>query len=127
MNRREALTCYILVVCTLLVAWASHATEPFGGSWTIQRSEEPDKVEFTLIHLQNGHSSTHESKWSLSAFVGLDGSKPGKQEVKFTITRDAGRFDCEGYLNGGEGAGVFHFLADSKFTSEMKSLGFTGI
>jgi len=127
MNRRDGLMAYVLVVCTLLAGWASKASESFNGSWTIERSDEPGKVEFALIHHEHGNSSTHSSAWPLGVFVGLDVSKPGKQEVKFTITRDAGRFDCEGYLNNGEGAGVFHFLADTKYSSEMKSLGFTGI
>ncbi|MGC2767474.1 MAG: hypothetical protein WB607_18345, partial [Candidatus Acidiferrum sp.] len=127
MNRREGITVYILVVCTLLAGWVSSAAESFSGSWTIVRSDELGKVEFALIHHRNGNSSTHSSTWPLSAFVGLDVSKPGKQDVKFTITRDAGKFDCEGYLDDGEGAGVFHFLADSHYASEMNALGFSGI
>ncbi len=59
--------------------------------------------------------------------MGLDVSKPGKQNVKFTITRDAGKFDCEGYLENGEGAGFFHFIADAKYPAELKSLGYGGI
>jgi 4-hydroxy-3-methylbut-2-enyl diphosphate reductase IspH len=127
MNGRDGLTAYILVVCTLLAGWASHAAEGFSGSWTIEKSDEPGKVEFALIHHQHGNSSTHSSTWPLSVFVGLDVSKTGKQEVKFTITRDAGRLDCEGYLDNGEGAGTYHFLADPKYVGEMKTLGFTGI
>lgn len=127
MNRRDGLIVYILVVCTLLAGWMSRAAENFSGTWTIEHSDEPGKVEFALIHHQHGNSSSHESAWPLSVFVGLDVSKPGKQEVKFTITRDAGRLDCEGFVNNGEGAGVFHFVADPKFPSEMNSLGFVGI
>ncbi|HXY01145.1 MAG TPA: hypothetical protein VEI54_09510, partial [Candidatus Limnocylindrales bacterium] len=127
MNRRDGLIAYVLVVSALLTAWVARAADDFVGSWTLHRSDEPGKVEFALIYQQHGHSSNHESAWPLSAFVGLDVSKPGKQEVKFTINRDAGRIECEGYLNGGEGAGVFHFLADSKFASEMSALGFTQI
>ena len=127
MNRREGLTAYILVVCALLVTGVSRAADSFDGSWTIHRSDEPGKVEFALIHHQHGHSSSHESAWPLTAFVGLDLSKAGKHEVKFIITRDAGRFECDGYVDNGEGAGVFHFFADSKYASEMKTLGFSGI
>ncbi len=127
MNGRDGLMAYILVVCTLLAGWAARATEAYGGSWTIERSDEPGKVEFALIHHQHGNSSTHSSTWPVSVLVGLDVSKADKQEVKFTITRDAGRIDCEGYLDNGEGAGTFHFLADPKYVSEMGRLGFTGI
>src|SRR3974390_1268245 len=127
MNRRDGIVAYSLVFCALLFGLVSRAAESFSGSWTIPRSDAPGKVAFTLIHHQHGNNPTPESDWPLSAFVGLDVTKSGKQEVKFTITRDAGKFDCEGYLNDGEGAGTFHFLADSKYASAMSSLGFTGI
>ena len=39
MNRREGITVYILVVCTLLAGWVSSAAESFSGSWTIVRSD----------------------------------------------------------------------------------------
>ena len=89
MNRRDAMICYVLVVCALLGGLISRAAETVSGSWTIARSLEAGKVEFTLIHNQHGHSSNHESTWPVSAFVGLDLSKPGKQEVKFAVNRDA--------------------------------------
>ncbi len=59
MERRDALIAYILVVCTLLAGWGSRAAENLAGSWTIERSDEPGKVEFTLIHHEHGNSSTH--------------------------------------------------------------------
>ena len=127
MNRRDAMISYVLVVCALLGGLISRAAETLSGSWTIARSAEPGKVEFALIHHQHGHSSSHESAWPVTAFAGLVLSNAGKQEVKFTVNRDAGRFDCEGYVDNGEGAGVFHFTADARFPSEMSSLGFQGI
>ena len=47
--------------------------------------------------------------------------------MNFTITRDAGRFDCEGYLKDGEGAGIFRFTADAQYVQAMSALGFSGI
>src|SRR2546429_7234681 len=41
--------------------------------------------------------------------------------------RDAGRFECEGFVKDGEGAGIFHFIPDAKYAQEMKALGFEGI
>ena len=58
---------------------------------------------------------------------GLDLAVQGKRDVQFAITRDAGRFDCEGYLKDGEGAGIFHFTPDASYVKSMKALGFTGI
>ena len=127
MNRRHALIAYILIACTLVLALIARASETRSGSWTISHSDEPGKVMFALIYHSRHNNSNHESDWPVSEFRGVDFSKSGKQDVKFTISRDAGRFDCEGYLNNGEGAGVFHFEPDAQYVSQMSSLGFSGI
>jgi 4-hydroxy-3-methylbut-2-enyl diphosphate reductase IspH len=126
MNRRQGLTCYAMIVCSLVLVLIARASEVRSGNWTIRHSDEPGKVEFGLMTHDHGGSSSHETDWPISAFQGLDLSKPGKQEAKFTITRDAGRFDCEGYLENGEGAGVFHFTADPNYGQQIKSLGYGG-
>src|SRR5216684_3287385 len=127
MNRRHALIAYILIACTLVLALIARASDTRTGSWTISHSDEPGKVSFALIYHSKHNNSNHESDWPSSEFKGVDFAKSGKQDVKFTIARDAGRFDCEGYLKDGEGAGVFHFAPDAKYLSQMSALGFTGI
>src|SRR5579883_1343443 len=127
MKRRDAILTYFVILGALLVAWAVRAAETREGNWTLRHSKEPGKAEFGLIMREHHGTSHHESDWPLSVFAGLDVSRPGKQEVHFTVSRDAGRFECEGYLNNGEGAGLFHFFADTKFAEEMGALGFTGI
>src|SRR6266404_871009 len=98
-----------------------------GGDWTIHRSDIPGKVEFSLMDSRAGRHFHYSSDWPANEFSGLDFAKAGRQEVHFTIARDAGKLECEGYLNNGEGAGLFHFVADPKYPQEMKSLGFEGI
>jgi hypothetical protein len=127
MNRRQPLICYVLIVCSLAVAWAARAAEKNTGDWTIRRSEEPGKVHFALMTYRDHGTSNHESDWPVSAFQGLDLGKPGKQDVSFKIVRDAGRFECKGYLEDGEGAGIFHFFPDPNYAREMSSLGFSGV
>jgi hypothetical protein len=127
MNRRHALVAYILVACTLVLGLIARATDTRAGSWTISRSDEPGKVSFALIYHSKHNNSNHESDWPSSEFKGVDFAKSGKQDVQFAIARDAGRFDCEGYLKDGEGAGVFHFAPDAHYVSQMSALGFTGI
>jgi hypothetical protein len=126
MNRRIVIALAGVIACALVGGFAAHASEIQSGSWTMRRSEDPAKVYFGLIQQHNGHSQ-HESDWPIAAFSGLDISKSGRQDVHFTIARDAGRFDCEGYLNNGEGAGVFHFAPDSIYPAEMKTLGFDDV
>lgn len=125
MNRRQALVCYILVVCSLVIVWAARAADKNSGDWTMRHSGEPGKVDFGLITYHDG-TSHHESNWPVSAFQGLDLSKTGKQEVSFTISRDAGRFECKGYLEDGEGAGIFHFFPTAGYAQQMAALGFSG-
>jgi hypothetical protein len=127
MNRRHALIAYVLVVCTLILALVARAAETRTGSWTLSHSDEPGKVSFALIYHSQHHNSNDQSDWPTGEFKGVDFSKSGKQDVKFAIARDAGKFDCEGYLNDGEGAGVFHFTPDAQYVSQMSVLGFTGI
>jgi len=124
MNRRQALISYVLIACSLVIALIARAADSRSGNWTLRLSDEPGKVEFGLITHQHGGSSQHESAWPLASFQGLDISKSGKQDAKFTITSDAGRFDCQGYLENGEGAGVFHFTPDPNYAQQMRSLGF---
>src|SRR5216683_1621858 len=101
--------------------------ETQSGDWTIRRSDAQGKVEFSLMDSRGGHHFHYSSDWPASEFSGLDFAKPGRQEVHFTIARDAGKFECEGFLHDGEGAGLFHFLPDAKYPQEMKSLGFEKI
>src|SRR5260370_9324464 len=101
--------------------------ESQSGDWTIRRWDVPGKVEFSLMDSRAGRHFHYSSEWPASDFSGLDFSKAGRQEVHFTIARDAGKFECEGFLQNGEGAGLFHFVADPKYPQEMKSLGFERI
>ena len=117
------------IVFGLCILWAIVAkgvnAAPRTGDWTIRKSDETGKIEFSLMEHHRGGNSSHESDWPASAFQGVDFSKPGRQDVHFTITRDAGKIDCEGYLKDGEGAGLFHFEANPDFARQMQSLGFS--
>src|SRR5215470_9122759 len=112
----------ILLVCALALFAAE--TQPQSGSWTVQPSEEKGKVRFALLQHWKGHTNNHESDWALNTFEGLDLSIKGKHDVKFVIRRDAGRFECEGYVEDSEGAGVFHFFPDGKYAERMAAIGF---
>jgi hypothetical protein len=125
MRMRRTLAYLVFACCVVFFVVKNRAAEVRGGDWTISKSEAPGKVEFSLIEHHHGGTSSHQSDWSASAFLGVDFSKPGRQDVHFIITRDAGKIDCEGFLNNGEGAGLFHFQADSNYPREMQALGFS--
>src|SRR5437899_2752655 len=90
------------------------------GDWTIRRSDEPGKVEVSIMDSRGGHHFHSSSEREAKELTGLDLSKPGRQDVHFTIMRDAGRFECEGFVKDGEGAGIFH--RSEEHTSELQSL-----
>ncbi|MGH9494957.1 MAG: hypothetical protein ACRD3B_08175 [Candidatus Sulfotelmatobacter sp.] len=124
MRMRRTLAFFVFAICALAIAVETRAAEVRHGDWTIAKSDFPGKVEFSLIERHDGGMSNHQSLWSVSVFQGLDLSKAGRQDVNFTITRDAGKIDCEGFLKDGDGAGLFHFQPDPNYPREMQSLGF---
>jgi hypothetical protein len=124
MRLSQSLAFLVFAFC-LLVAVRSHATEVRDGDWTIRNSDESGKVEFALIEHHHGGNSSHESDWPMNSFPGVDFSKPGRQDVHFTISRDAGKIECEGFLNNGQGAGIFHFLPNPNYAGEMRKLDFS--
>ena len=112
-------------LCVIIgIVKTAKGAETRSGDWTIIKSGEVGKVEFSLSEHSHHGTSRHESDWPTSAFSGVDFSKPGRQDVHFTIVRDAGKIDCEGYLKDGEGAGIFHFEPNPDYARQMQSLGF---
>jgi hypothetical protein len=121
---RRTFAYLVFASCVVLFVVKNRAAEVHSGDWTITKSDEPGKVEFGLIEHHHGGTSNHQSDWPASSFAGVDFSKAGRQEVHFTIARDAGKIDCEGFLKDGEGAGLFHFEPDPNYAREMKAIGF---
>jgi len=127
MNLKRTIGLILVIAGVILAVAKALGGETQSGDWTIRRSDAPGKVDFSLMDSRVGHHFHHSSDWPASDFSGLDFSKSGRQEVHFTIVRDAGKFECEGFLHDGQGAGLFHFLAAPKYPQEMKSLGFERI
>ncbi|HET9865575.1 MAG TPA: hypothetical protein VFP37_19215 [Steroidobacteraceae bacterium] len=116
-----------LVFCALNLVAAPVRAGEFKGNWTITASEEPGMVRFGLFHRHDDGYSQSENDWPVSAFQGLDLATRARHDVQFTIARDAGRFDCDGFVNAGDGAGIFRFTPNPAFVQEMRELGFDGI
>jgi len=125
MRMRRTLAYLVFASCVCVFVVKNRAAEVHGGDWTVSKSDEPGKVEFSLIEHRHGGTSQHESDWPVTSFQGVDFAKPGRQDVHFTIMRDAGKIDCEGFLKDGEGAGIFHFQPDAAYPRQMESLGFS--
>jgi len=126
-TRLIAIVAGLLCLCTFGLTVAARAADEFKGTWTLERSEQADQVEFGLAYHRFGHDSRSESNWALSEFQGLDIATTPRHDVQFSITRDAGRFNCDGFIQDHAGAGTFQFVADASFVQRMGALGFTGI
>ncbi len=97
------------------------------GRWTMAPSNTPEKASFSITYSSGeGHHSQSSSEWPLSDFPGLDFSNQNRHDVRFKIDRDAGVIDCDGFLQAGEGAGLFHFSPRPQYARDMEALGFAG-
>jgi hypothetical protein len=114
-------------VMTLGFAQSALAAEELKGTWALEPTTDANRVHLALRHRSDRHNSNIEMDQPTSAFAGLDLATPGKHDVKFSMTRDAGRLDCEGYINDGEGAGTYRFTPDAKYVSAMSAVGFSDI
>src|ERR1700682_6038406 len=123
MNLKRIIGLILVIAGVILGVAKALGGEGQSGDWTIRRSDAPGKVEFSLMDSRAGHQFHHSSDWPASDFSGVDFSKRGRQGDHCTLARGSGKFDCEGFLQDGEGAGLFHFLAEPKYSQEMKSLG----
>jgi hypothetical protein len=115
----------VLGFCVVFAVVKNRAADVRSGDWTIRHSDKAGEVEFSLMEHHPGGNSSNESDWATSSFIGIDFSKPGRQNVHFTIVRDAGKIECEGFLDNGEGAGIFHFQPDPNYAGEMRKLDFS--
>jgi len=111
------------VLCGLAVAGGSQPGDGSNGEWTIRKDDNPGWVVFGLVEHHPGGKYSDEDDWPASSFPGVDFSKPGRQDVHFTIAREAGKIECEGSLDNGEGSGTFHFQPDPDYAREMQQLG----
>ena len=71
------------------------------GEWTLSRSDNEGKVRFSLQSSKGGNHFNTSSDWNASDFRGIDWSTSGRHDVHFTIARDAGSIECEGFLKNG--------------------------
>jgi hypothetical protein len=121
--RKPWATRTIVIGAAVLAITGVFAAETNDGKWAMHRSERTDMVQFSLQGSRGAHGFMHNSDWPKSEFSGLDLA----QDTQFTLTRDAGKFEFEGTLRDGAGAGSFQFFPDPRYVQEMKALGFGGV
>ena len=107
MNLKRIIGLILVIAGVILGVAKALGGEGQSGDWTLRRSDAPGRAEFSLMDSRAGHHFHYSSDWPASDFSGVDFSKSGRQEVHFTIARDAGKFECEGFLQDGEAQGCF--------------------
>jgi len=116
-----------LSLLALVIAPAAHGADPLEGSWTLSPSKMPGMMNVDLTFRNDERHWQHDSVWPVSALEGLDLATPGRHDVKFTINREAGRMNAEGFMKDGRGAGVFRFEPAPDYVPAMAKLGFDDI
>lgn len=95
------------------------------GEWTIGPSQDAGKVHFSLQGSRNGNDHfSHSSDWNSSDFEGMNWSTITRHDVSFSIRRDAGVFQCDGFVKNGEGAGLFTFTPNADYSRRIEDLGY---
>ncbi|MGA8029382.1 MAG: hypothetical protein WB992_19750, partial [Bryobacteraceae bacterium] len=126
LNNKLSSTLLVLPLLAGFSSFCAAATQT--GDWILRHSDTPGKIHFSVEGSQGrGHDFSNSSDCNSADFQGLDSSTPAKHDVRFTISRDAGEFVCEGFLRNGEGAGLFTFTPNAQYSHEMEALGFPGV
>jgi hypothetical protein len=97
------------------------------GTWSIAPSPNAGEVHLTLTAYGTAGTSLNQDGSDVSVTsLGLsrqDLTAPG-HHVTFTIARDAGDFQCDGWIDKGRGGGTLTFSPSPAYRSEMGSLGY---
>jgi hypothetical protein len=114
---------HILAALVLFPLAAAAAIDK--GTWTLDSADEPGRVQFSLQGSSDGGHFNTSSPWLLADLRGLDWTGAAKHDVHFTIQRDAGSIDCEGFAQDQRGSGLFTFKPNPQYAAEMAKLGFS--
>ena len=123
MRKHRAIRTIVAVGATAWMLTGALAGEVASGKWSMHRSDRPEMVQFSMRGSGGSNNFSTTSDWPTASFSGLDLT----QDTPFTLTRDAGKFEFDGTLRDGAGAGTFQFTPDPRYAQEMKALGFGGV
>ena len=117
---RSILMLWLLAMTSAAPAFAGG----FEGSWTAWLSEKrPGVLQFMMQTRNNGQNGMG---FDLSAFDGLTEAQVTsrtRQEVTFTMPREAGTITYEGSFRDGKGAGHFTFESDPDYPRKLQRIG----
>ena len=97
-------------------------TTPLTGRWLLV----PSRAPFVSLELQWVDDTQWRRAIPVTAFTGVTADQiasTAKLPVAFTIQQDAGRFELDGIVGGGRGAGEMRFIPNRDFIPVLRSLG----
>jgi len=120
-----------LITSLMLLVWISGinagAQTSTSGTWTANLStEDNSKINLNFSRSsKKGHKNQTGQEYQFSDLQGLTREQAlNGGGVSFSLVREAGRIDCEGWFQNGKGSGTFKFTGNAAFVSAMKSRGF---
>jgi hypothetical protein len=103
------------------------AQDVMTGDWTASLvHDNADKINLKFERrTETGKRNQMGQTYDFTDLQGLSrGQALSGGPVKFSLVREAGRIDCDGSFQNGQGSGTFRFTANQSFVSAMKSRGF---
>ena len=116
----------LAVVICLLATVTTTAQQPITGRWTASTYDNPGRINLNFDRrTERGGRSQHGQTYDFSDLQGLTAEQARAGGlVRFSLSREAGRIDCEGSFQNGKGSGTFVFTGNQSFLAAMKSRGF---
>ncbi len=103
------------------------AADTVQGTWALMQSDTPDLVDVTFNRSNSRHHWRSGRSFDASAFQGLDLSNAGRQQISFTLQRDAGNITGDGVVLNRAGSGVFIYTPNADYFRQLNRIGFGGI
>jgi hypothetical protein len=127
MTKDRTFILLLVLLSSLIMALKCEAADAVTGAWALSTRADPGKIHLTLSQRREHGSFSTSSDWSVADLAGLDLASAGKHDVHFSVARDAGRVDGDGFVSGEDGAGLFTFTPSPRYVADMAALGFGGI
>jgi hypothetical protein len=120
----------VLIFGALAVGVArAQNTSPITGQWTLSNFVVPDYVQLGLQRTAPGLNTNSSSPVLLSRLAGLTQAQLASSgsTVRFSLVRDAGTLEFQGFVQGGAGGGTFVFSPNLNYALEMSALGYPNL
>jgi hypothetical protein len=111
-------------ILALVIAFAPQQGD-WQQTWRISSSMTSGNVHFTTERSRPNNHSSSGNDVPFSRFQGLSAQALARGgAARFEYVHDAGRLICEGSFANGAGAGVFSFVPNAQYASQLRALGY---